>query len=277
MKLASFSVRGRQSYGIVEGDGVIDLGSSGRAPDLRSALVDMTALTSAAGKPSLKLADVKLLPPIPNPERILCAGLNYSSHIKETGRETPPHPIIFTRFPSSQVGHGDDMIRPRVSEQFDFEGELAVVIGAHCRHVSKENWQSVVAGYSCYNDGSVRDWQRHSQQFIPGKNFYRSGAFGPFLVTKDEVADITKSTLITRLNGQEVQNAVVSDLLFDIPDLIAYCSTFTPLEPGDVIVTGTTGGVGSARKPPLWMKAGDQVEVEIEGVGKLQNMIVDEE
>lgn len=195
MKLASFISNGRASYGIIQGDSIIDLGTSGIAQDLRSALADPDALkTATTREPDLRLADVTLIPPVPNPSRILCAGLNYASHIKETGREIPNHPIIFTRFPSSQVGHQEQMICPKESEQFDYEGELAVVIGKHCRYVKENEWESVIAGYSCYNDGSVRDWQRHSHQYIPGKNFYRSGAFDLFSSQK------TRSQIFERLS-----------------------------------------------------------------------------
>ena len=168
------------------------------------------------------------------------------------------------------------MIRPNVSEQLDFEGELAVVIGRRGRHIRREDAFDHVLGYSCYNDGSVRDWQRHTHQFAPGKNFVSTGGFGPWIVTADEIGDVGKQTLVTRLNGVEVQRTTIDDLLFDIPDIIAYCSTFTELAPGDVIATGTTGGVGAARNPPLWMKPGDVVEVEISGVGILRNVVEQE-
>ncbi|HEX5326857.1 MAG TPA: fumarylacetoacetate hydrolase family protein, partial [Acetobacteraceae bacterium] len=206
-----------------------------------------------------------------------CVGLNYMSHIKEGGREPPPKPIIFARFANSQVGHDGTLIRPKASGTYDYEGELAVVIGRRCRHVAKSGASDVIAGYACYNEGSVREWQRHSGQFTPGKNFYHSGAFGPWIVTPEEAGDITRATLLTRLNGQEVQRATVDDLCFDIPTLIEYISTFTQLEAGDVIVTGTTGGVGAYRTPPLWMQHGDTVEVEVSGVGVLRNRVAQEE
>ena len=277
MKLLSFRrPDGTTSWGIAKDTGVVDLGD--RAPALRHALWATASLKEAAKRPvDFRLSDITHLPPIPDGGKILCVGLNYLSHIKEGGREPPAKPIIFTRFTNSQVGHGEAMIRPKVSETFDYEGELAVIIGTRCRHVSKANAASVIAGYSCYNDGSIREWQRHSSQFIPGKNFYKSGAFGPWIVTPDEADDITKATLMTRLNGVEQQHATVDDLCFDIPTLIEYCSTFTELEAGDVIVTGTTGGVGAYQKPPLWMKPGDTIEVEITGVGVLRNPIVQED
>ncbi len=277
MKLLSFRrPDGTASWGIAKDTGVIDLGD--RAPALRHALWATASLREAAGRPvDFALADISYLPPIPDGGKILCVGLNYMSHIKEGGREPPARPIIFTRFANSQVGHGEAMIRPKISETFDYEGELAVIIGTRCRHVGKANAAGVIAGYSCYNDGSIREWQRHSSQFTPGKNFYKSGAFGPWIVTPDEAGDITKASLMTRLNGVERQHATVDDLCFDIPTLIEYCSAFTELEAGDVIVTGTTGGVGAYHKPPLWMKPGDTIEVEITGVGVLRNPIAQED
>ena len=276
MKLLSFRrPDGTPSWGIAKAEGVIDLGT--RAPGLKHALWAMTSLAEEAARHAdFALDDVVLLPPIPDPDKILCVGLNYTSHIKEGGREPPPKPIIFTRFPNSQVGHGAALVRPNASETFDYEGELAVIIGRRCRHVKQADWMNVVAGYACYNDGSIREWQRHSTQFIPGKNFFQSGAFGPWIVTPEEVGEITEAHLMTRLNGVEQQHATIDDLCFDIPTLIEYCSTFTQLEAGDVIVTGTTGGVGAYQKPPLWMKPGDLVEVEITGVGILRNTVVQE-
>ena len=277
MKLLSFRrPDGTPSWGIAKDEGVIDLGHL--APSLKHAIWAMTSLADlAANHADFPLSDIHFLPPIPDPDKILCVGLNYTSHIKEGGREPPPKPIIFARFTNSQVGHRETLIRPKASETYDYEGELAVIIGQRCRHVPKEHAYDVVAGYACYNEGSVREWQRHSAQFIPGKNFYHSGAFGPWIVTPEESGDITQATLLTRLNGEEVQRATVDDLCFDIPTLINYISTFTQLEPGDVIVTGTTGGVGAYRTPPLWMKHGDVVEVEVSSVGVLRNSVAQEE
>jgi len=275
MKLMSFRADGIVSWGVVAGGMVVDFGS--RAPSLRAALTALPALTAdAAGLPRHALEAVTFLPPIPDPDKIICVGLNYLTHILEGGREPPKQPTIFTRWANTQVGHGQPMIRPNVSHTLDFEGELAVVIGRTCRHVAPENATSVIAGYSCYNDGSIREWQRHSSQYGPGKNFPGTGGFGPYLVTPDEAGDITRASLVTRLNGAEVQRATVDDLVFDVPKLIAYCSTFTELAPGDVIITGTTGGVGAYREPPLWMKPGDVVEVEITGLGTLRNPVAQE-
>jgi 2-keto-4-pentenoate hydratase/2-oxohepta-3-ene-1,7-dioic acid hydratase in catechol pathway len=275
MRLVSFRTRAGQTGWGQTADGTVVHVADSRHPTLRDALAGGAPL-EVRGAGSHKLEELTLLPPIPNPDKIICVGLNYRSHILETGREPPTQPVIFTRFANSQVGHDQPMVRPRVSTHFDFEGELAVIIGRNARHVGREQALDYVAGYSCYNDGSIRDWQRHTHQYTPGKNFPATGAFGPWLVTRDEIPDPSTPTLTTRLNGAEVQHAPLSDLLFDVPAIIEYCSTFTELVPGDVIVTGTTGGVGAARKPPLWMKAGDVIEVEISGIGTLRNTIVDE-
>ena len=279
MKLISFQDGQRASYGIVQGTGVIDVGKrlGDQYPTLRTALEALGEVQALAGAaPDLELDKLTLLPPITDPYRIVCVGLNYRSHIEETGRETPAHPILFPRYPDSHVAHGQAMIRPKVSDNFDFEGELAFVVGKAGRHISQADALSHVAGYSCYNDGSVRDFQRHTSQFMPGKNFWHSGGFGPCLVTADELPDPGSMTLETRLNGEVVQHAETSDLLFGVSELIEYISQVWPLRVGDVVATGTTGGVGAARKPPLWMKAGDRIEVDISGVGLLSNPIEDE-
>ena len=224
--------------------------------------------------PDLDPAQVTFLPVIPRPGKILCVGVNYLAHIREMGREVPQRPVIFVRFADSQVGHGEPLLHPGVSEQFDFEGELAVVIGKRAHRISAEQALDYVAGYSCFNDGSVRDYQRHTGQFTPGKNFHHSGSFGPWLVTADEIPDPSRLRLQTRVSGELMQSAPLSDLCFSVPALLEYCATFAHLEPGDVVVTGTPGGVGAARKPPRWLVPGDTVEVEIDGVGMLRNPVV---
>ena len=282
MKLLSFKADGRESYGVVRGEEVIDLapiaGEVGAT--LKEALarnsLGRIADWSATRAADRKLADVEFLPVITEPEKVLCIGINYLSHVKETGREVPKWPMIFTRWADSQTGHQGPIVRPAASEKLDFEGELAVVIGKRARHVKAADAFGYVAGYACYNDGSVRDWQRHTIQFTPGKNFPQTGGFGPWLATADEVGDPSQLELTTRLNGNVVQAAKTDDLIFSVPALIEYCSTFTTLNPGDVIITGTTGGVGAFREPPLWMKAGDVVEVEISRIGTLRNVVVDE-
>ena len=208
--------------------------------------------------------------------KVLCIGVNYKKHVREMGRELPDKPWVFVRFADSFVGHGAGMLRPSVSKQYDFEGELAVVIGRSAHRVAAADAFDYVAGYCCLNDGSVRDFQRHSGQFTAGKNFLKSGSMGPWLVTKDEVPDPAALQLETRLNGETMQSSPTSDLIFDIPTLIEYCATFTRLEPGDVIATGTPGGVGAARTPPVWLQPGDTIEVAISGIGVLQNTIVAE-
>ena len=282
MRLISFEIDGRPSYGIAVGDGVIDAGKrlGGTHRGLRDVLIagalpELRKLERE--KPDHALGAVTFLPPIPDAAaKLLCIGINYVPHMKEMGRERPEYPVVFVRFADSIVGHGRPLERPRSSQSFDYEGELAVVIGKRARHVSRSRALDYVAGYSCFNDGSIRDYQRHSQQFTPGKNFHASGSFGPWLVTTDEQSDPRKLRLRTRLNGDVVQDESVGELCFDVAQLIEYCSSWAQLEPGDVIVTGTPGGVGAGRKPPLWMKAGDVVEVDISGVGVLRNPVVDE-
>lgn len=282
MKVVSFRHQGEASWGIVEGDLLFDVGAVLRRefPDVKSLLAAgswAAARAAVSSAPRMPLADIQWLPVIPNPDKILCVGLNYETHRRETGRAEVGHPTIFARFANSQTGHLAPLLRPRVSTEFDYEGELALVIGRSCRYVSREEAFAVIAGFACYNDGSVRDWQRHTHQFTPGKNFPHTGAFGPWLVTPEDVGPLEGLRLRTRVNGQTVQDAALGDMIFDIPTLIAYCSTFTQLEPGDVIVTGTPGGVGSRRTPPLWLKSGDVVEVEIDRIGLLRNPVVDEE
>jgi len=279
MKLVSYRTSGTDSFGIWRDYGIVDLKGkvAGGGATLRSILDKLdAALPFAANAPDLAHDAVSLLPPVIDPPKLLCVGLNYKTHIAETGRDAPAHPILFPRYPSSLVGAGEDLVRPKASHDFDFEGELAFVVGRGGRHISEADAPDHVAGYACFNDGSIRDWQRHTTQFMPGKSFWRSGSFGPWLVTPDEVGELGSLSLTTRLNGEVMQQATLDDLLFGVPALIAYISTILPLEPGDVVATGTTGGVGLFRKPPVWMKPGDRVEVEIEGLGTLSNGIVDE-
>jgi len=281
MKFASFKINGATSWGLIDGAEAVDLGAAlrGRFPDLKSAiaagaLTEVAAASAKAARHPLK--NITWLPVIPNPDKILCIGLNYETHRKETGRSEVENPTVFGRFANSQTGHLADIIRPRVSKDLDFEGELALIIGKPGRYISRASASDHIAGYACYNEGSVRDFQRHTHQFTPGKNFPDTGAFGPWMVTPDEAGDLAPLRLQTRLNGQVVQDATISQMIFGIPQQIEYCSSFTRLEPGDVIVTGTPGGVGSRRTPPLWMKPGDVVEVEIDRIGLLRNGVADE-
>lgn len=278
MRIVSYVQDGTPSYGFVVGDQVVDRTALGlEAATVRDliasgSLPSQDALDAAA--PTAALSDVVLLPPVV-PGKILCAGVNFPTHREETGQapEKPEFPVIFSRFADSHVAQGEDIRRPAETEKFDYEGELAVVIGKRAWHVSEEDALDHVFGWSVYNDGSVRDWQRHSPQWIPGKNFWRSGAFGPEIVTADSVADIGASRLQTRVNGEVRQDALIQDMVFSVAELIAYCSLFTPLEPGDVIAAGTPGGVGLFFDPPRLLSDGDVVEVEIDGVGLLRNTV----
>jgi 2-keto-4-pentenoate hydratase/2-oxohepta-3-ene-1,7-dioic acid hydratase in catechol pathway len=280
MKLVSFERNGRPGFGVVVGDGIVDAADrlTGRPRSLRDALAAgaLPLLERlAVMKPDFRQTDVIFTPVIPDAAaKLLCIGVNYLPHIKEMGRERPERPVVFVRFGDSIVGQGQPLLKPRESEQFDFEGELAVIIGKRARRVAKEQALDYVAGYSCFNDGSLRDFQRHSGQFTPGKNFHASGALGPWLMTADEIPDPRKLTLTTRLNGAVMQHESIGELCFDVPQLIEYCSMWTQLEPGDVIATGTPGGVGAGRKPPVWMNAGDTIEIEITRIGTLRNTVI---
>jgi len=279
VKLISFVHDGRASYGIVDGDAVIDLGAiNGAPPDLKAALAaDALSDLASRGTKRIARAHIELLPIVPNAGKILCVGHNYEDHRKETNRAKTDHPSIFTRWADTQIAAGAPIRRPRESTSLDYEGELMLVIGKGGRRISSAAAMSHVAGFTCSNDASVRDWQWHTAQFTPGKNFPGTFASGPWLVTPNELGDLAQHGITTRLNGVVVQQASFADLIFPIPDIIAYCSSFTPLSPGDVILTGTPGGVGAKRQPPLWMKAGDQIEVEIDGIGVLVNSVCDED
>jgi 2-keto-4-pentenoate hydratase/2-oxohepta-3-ene-1,7-dioic acid hydratase in catechol pathway len=283
MKLVSFAIAGRPGYGAVKAAGVVDLTQHFAARGvttlrglLAAGLLAEAQDTAASAAPDFPLDGLALAPVIPDPDKIICVGLNYRDHVAETGRTETANPALFARFVGSQVGHLQPMVRPGVSEEFDYEGELAVVIGKPGRHVPAAQAMAHVAGYACYNEGSVRDWQRHTSQFLAGKTFAGTGAFGPWLVTADEIPDPSQLTLQTRLNGHVVQSTTTDLMITAIPQLIAYCSTLLPLLPGDVIVTGTPGGVGAKRTPPLWLRPGDVVEVEISGIGCLRNPVVAE-
>jgi 2-keto-4-pentenoate hydratase/2-oxohepta-3-ene-1,7-dioic acid hydratase in catechol pathway len=282
MRLASYVHRGACSYGAVTTGGVVDLNARLAAGSLRELLdlgqlgVVERLLRSAAVDFSVE--DVELLPPIVDSRKMLAVGLNFQAHRDEaqSPREVleTPEPTVFTRFWDSQVGHGQGMVKPSVSERFDYEGELAVVIGRRTYRVSAAEAPSHIAGYSCFNDGTARDWQRHSSQWVLGKSHFHSGAFGPWLVTADEVDDLARHTLTTRVNGERRQHASFIDLIFPIPKLISYISQCTPLHPGDVIATGTPAGVGAALDPPRLLEIGDVVDVECSCVGTLRNVIV---
>ena len=283
MKLISFVLDGKNTYGVVTDEKkVLDLGPllGERFADLVSLLGnnDLSPVQEAlANNPAtLDYDELELLPVIPQPGKIFCIGLNYADHVKETNREVTESPTIFLRVAESQVAHNDSIVLPPESVKLDYEGEIAIVIGKGGRRISEEEAWDHIAGYACYNDGSIRDWQTATSQWGPGKNFWKTGGFGPWLVTADEIKPGQELTLVTRLNGQEMQRTTTKFLIHSIPRQIAYISTFLPLNAGDVIVTGTPGGVGAKRNPPVFMKEGDVVEIEVDAVSVLRNIIIAE-
>lgn len=277
MRLVSFEVDGRSRFGAVIDNDIIDLAA--RAPECaslrelitRHSLAEIEQLLVGAAR--YPLADVLLLPPITDAEKIICVGLNYHDHRNEVGRAVQAHPTLFTRFNDSHVGHLATVPFTVGTDSLDYEGELALVVGAPLWQATAEEAASGIFGYSVYNDYSIREWQKHSSQWTPGKNKYRTGSFGPYLVTTDEVGDVRQARLITRVDGVVVQSAVIGDLIFGIPELLSYITTFTPLNPGDVVVTGTPGGVGMSFDPPRYLQPGQLVEVEVSGIGLLVNRV----
>lgn len=283
MKLLSYRSGGREAWGAVVGDGVVPLagrtGHATLADFLGSAHFDRREDLLQGLKAELPLQGLEFLPVIPRPEKIVCAVRNYMDHHQEVvaagmQRELSEEPPIFLRVWRSQVGHGQPVILPRVSGTLDWEGELAVIIGKPGRDIPADKAYEHVAGYSIYNDVSVREWQFHAKQIASGKNFEGTGPFGPWMVTADEIAPGSALKLTTRLNGETVQDSHTGHMIFGIPRLIAYASTIFTLVPGDVIATGTPAGVGWSRRPQRFMKPGDVVEVEIEGIGTLRNPVV---
>ena len=276
MKFLSYSFQNQASWGLATDTGVVSLFSA-QTPTLRSALVagvlEKLGASAQGQADTCTLAQIQYLPVITDPGKIICIGHNYEEHRVETERDKTENPTVFLRVADSQTGHLQPLLMPPESDHFDYEGEIAVVIGQGGRRIARDQAWKHVAGYSAYNDGSVRDWQRHTTQFTPGKNFVGTGAFGPVLVTRGEIADGEELSLTTRLNGQVMQHATTAMLIFPIPRLIEYVSTFTTLAPGDVIVSGTPGGVGARRKPPVWMKEGDLVEIEVSKIGVLSNRV----
>jgi 2-keto-4-pentenoate hydratase/2-oxohepta-3-ene-1,7-dioic acid hydratase in catechol pathway len=290
MKFLSYLVDGEPHFGLLRDDAVIDLGQrvGDRYPDLRSfiAAPDWRAVSQALLAGATKdydYAGLTLQSVIPFPEKILCVALNYHDHVAEAnrhlpgGREAPKYPMVFVRFPDTLVGHRAPLVRPRVSQQLDYEAELLVVMGKHTpRQVKKQDALQYVFGYAAMNEGSVRDYQFHSRQLTPGKNFAQSGSTGPCLVTADEIPDPQNLDILFRLNGDVLQSANTRDMIFSVADLIAYITEWLPLKPGDLIASGTMGGVGFTRKPPIFMKPGDCAEVSISGIGTLSNGVRDE-
>ena len=279
MKIVSFRDLNGESFGIVDDNGgIVDVGRKSSYPSLRSALkadaLDELAEIGAKVVSEYIMDDIELLPVIPNPDKIICAGLNYKDHAEQFTDEIPENVTLFSRLNNTLVAHGDPIVRPQVSSNFDFEGELALIIGKGGRHIAESDVLSHIVGYTCFLDGSIRDYQRHS--LTAGKNFHRTGPLGPWMVTSDEIPDPTKLELTTRLNNKVVQKCTTDLMIYSIPEIVSYISDFTPLVPGDVIATGTPAGVGNVRSPKLFMKAGDTIEVEISKIGTLRNTVIDE-
>jgi 5-carboxymethyl-2-hydroxymuconate isomerase len=285
VQFASFQIEGRPTFGCVVGDGVVDLGRR-LAPRFRSLLEVLRAgalaevMAHAAGvRADYALAQVRLLPPVVAPEKIICIGVNYANRNEEyaDGSALPKYPSMFMRTPGSLVGHEEPIIRPKVSDQFDYEGEIVLAIGREGRHIAHEDALAHVAGLTLCNEGSVRDWMRHGKfNVTQGKNFDASGSLGPFLTTVDEIDWTTPLRLTTRVNGEVRQHDTTASLIFSFADIIVYLSTFTTLRPGDLIATGTPTGAGARFDPPVWLIPGDVVEIEVPGIGLLRNEVADE-
>ena len=283
MKLLSFAHRGAASYGALQGNGVVDLRPRLQVASLRELIerdaLDAARRAAAGAAPDHSLEEIEFLPPIPAPEKIICVGINYRDRNEEyrDGSERPKYPSIFMRAPESLVGHGAEIVRPPESAQLDYEGEIAVIIGREGRRIARSAAAEHIAGFTCMNEGTIRDWLRHGKfNVTPGKNFDRSGSIGPWMASKDEVGALDALHVVTRVNGEVRQDDTTANLLFPIADLIAYVSTFTTLKAGDVIATGTPTGAGARFDPPRFLVPGDVVEVEVEGVGVLRNAVVDE-
>ncbi len=280
MSFVSFEIAGQQTYGIWKDEShwvQVPETFQSQYPDLKSVIAahqldEMESVTRQSGK-IVTSSEANLLPVIPNPSKIFCVGLNYKTHVAETKRTDSEYPAIFTRFVDSLSAHNAPLPHPNETKRFDFEGELAVIIGQGGRNINQAQAFEHIAGYACFNDGTARDWQRHTHQWIPGKNFPLTGPLGPFMATRKEIPDVNQLTLETRLNGEVMQHASIADLIYTLPVIIEYISGFTNLNPGDVIATGTPGGVGDRREPPLYMKVGDVIEVEITGLGTLRNVV----
>lgn len=279
MRYASYLTNaGQPTWGLELEGQLQDLGPTGAniAPSLQQAIVDglLAQAPVATDSPTQAVEGTTFLPLLSTPNKVICIGVNYRSHREETGRSDVAKPTVFARFADTLAAHGADLPIPRESTMYDYEGEVALVIGTHADHVSPEDSWNHIAGYAAFNDFSARDWQRHTGQWTPGKNFPMSGAFGPYFMTAQEVGDVTELVVETRVNGDVRQRAAVSDLIFDIPAIMEYVTAFTPLAPGDIIVTGTPGGVGLFMDPPTFLAPGDVVEVEVGKLGTLRNVLV---
>jgi len=275
VRYASFQRGAEAGWGVVRGSVLHRLDGHGGLPvglkDLLARLADGFE-PDLAGAATLPLDGLTLLPPIPDPAKILCVANNFH----EEGKPAPDYPLVFTRYPDSLVGHGTPIRMPAVSDSFDYEGEVALVIGKAGHRIPHDRALDHIAGYACFNDGSVRDWQKHSSQFTPGKTFFQSGSFGPWMVVRRAMPDLSAATLTTRVNGVVKQQIALSRMIFDPAWLIAYVSTFTPLAPGDIIATGTPGGFGATRRPPEFLRPGDRVEVKVTALGTLANSVVED-
>ena len=276
MRLLSFTLNQDSRFGIATDDGVIDLTHRANFPDLNSALSDpdhVRAFEDVA--PDHSWESISFDIPVPNQRRVLCAGLNYHKKYPLGGEVKPPkQPVYFNKPPGSLVPHNGQLIRPIASVQLDYEVELAVIIGQSGRHISESTALDHVAGYTIFNDGSVRDWQRHG--VAAGKNFFQSGSCGPWIVTSDQIPEPSNLSVITRVNGEQRQNAGVDEMIFSVQELISYMSQIMPLEPGDIIATGSPEGTGGSMEPQVWLANGDIIEFEIPGIGILANTVVDE-
>jgi 2-keto-4-pentenoate hydratase/2-oxohepta-3-ene-1,7-dioic acid hydratase in catechol pathway len=277
VKLATYICNGAPGWGVVTDSGMAPMDTAWLAlADGLAAGVPALQQALARVVKRLPLSDLQWAAPVASNSKILCVGINYGLHIQEMGREAPANPSVFVRFADSFVGHEQPVVRPLVSTRFDYEAELAIVIGRTCRHVGREQALDYVGGYTCLADNSVRDFQKHAAQVTPGKNFDQSGSIGPWIVTADEITDPHALEVVGRLNGEVMQHGHTADMLFSVAQLVSYISTFTTLRAGDVIATGTPDGVGAGRTPPVWMRAGDVFEIAINGVGSLRNPVVDE-
>lgn len=282
MRFVSYIADGKPGFGLVTDDGVVDLASRLGVPTLRALLEGAglkVAAPFAAQKPDRALDSVTLLPVIPDCAHCYCVGVNYEDHLREVqaagvARPRPKQPSLFIRYPETFVAHGEPLVMPKVSDDFDYEAELAIIVGKGGRYIPREEAMAHVAGYSCFNDGSVRDWQFHSSQVTSGKNFVGTGAFGPWMVTPDEVGDVGKLAISLTVNGTVLQDGNTADMLFGVADIVSYASAFLPLKAGDVIATGTPAGVGFSRKPPIFLKPGDVCDVHIERIGTLRNTVI---
>ncbi len=281
MKFLSFLFKGKSKFGVYDGKNITDLTGKIKEANTLRELISKKGINEAKifvtknpGK--INIDEIEFLPVIPDPGKIVCIGLNYHDHVEETGRTVEQNPVVFFRVPESQTAHNRYIQKPKISNYLDYECEMAVVMGETGKHINPENALNYIIGYSCYNECTVRDWQQHTSQFGMGKNFEKTGSFGPHMILAENISDYKKLTIKTKLNGKVMQEAKLSQLIFDIPTLISYVSKAIPWKAGDVLVTGTPGGVGFKRKPPVFLKDGDKVDVEISEIGLLSNIIKEE-